>query len=47
MLRFGSLTLFSPPGVVLNSKTKLLELKKKTTTLILEKLRMCIPHNSL
>lgn len=27
------------PGVVVNSKTKTLELKRKTTTLILEKLR--------
>lgn len=31
----------------MNSKTKMLELKKKTTTLILEKLRRCVPHDSL
>ena len=31
----------------MNSKTKMLKLKKKTTTLILEKLCRCIPHDSL
>ena len=41
---FDGLILSPPPGVVLNSKTKLLELKKKTTTLILEKLRACTPR---
>ena len=40
------LTLSPPPGVVVNSKTKLLELKKKMTTLILGKLRMSIPFIS-
>jgi len=39
-----SLTLSFPPGVIINSKTRILELKRKTTTLILEKLRRYIPY---
>jgi hypothetical protein len=35
----------SLPGVVGNAKTRMLELKKKTTTLILEKLRTFTYHS--